>query len=527
MPSTILSPLAAIESRLRYLLPADLYAHAWMDPSPATLTHVFEHLRTLHRILQDYVPREVAEDPPHPGQARYEWQEGTLMFTDLAGFTPLMEANAARGREGAEALLGVLNNYFADMLEIISKGNGNLLEFTGDAMLAVFPAGAASLSAEAGAKSGRRRDVTQAVRAGLRMQRAMARFGRIETEHGDLSLGMRIGLHTGRFLVADIGTPRRMEHVLLGSALQETKRAEGAGRVGRVCLTGAVQALAGDQFRAEPLADGYALVIDDLSAEALGEYELAPVQRRSTSALMLERSVPGLVAEIERAVMAMEPLASYLPPPVLNLIVENAARRRISPDFSLPTVMFINLLGLAEAVDRAAPGEEGTLVAAFARVVALINAAIEARGGVLKKVTCHLSGYDMMIYFGVPNAHTDDPLRAVEVAGAVRDLIAGLVAPVVGGQPLDLLCKIGLARGPVFSAEIGEPRGRREFNILSDTVNTAARLMGRAQPGQILMTEPVYREVAADVVCAELGPMALKGKAASLPIYAVDRSSRS
>jgi adenylate cyclase len=527
MPSDTISPLAAIESRLRYLLPADLYAHAWVDPLPATLMRVFEHLRTLQRILQDYVPRGVAEDPPKPGQVRYEWQEGTLMFTDLAGFTPLMEANAARGRAGAEALLEVLNAYFANMLEIISKGNGNLLEFTGDAMLAVFPAGAgaAALSPEAGAKGGRRRDITQAVRAGLRMQRAMVPFGKIETIHGDLSLGMRIGLHTGRFLVADMGTPRRMEHVLLGGVLQETKRAEGAGRVGRVCLTEAVQTLAGGQFRSEPVADGYALVIDDLSAEALGEYELAPVQRRSTSAVMFERSVPGLAAEIERLVTAMEPLACYLPLPVLNLIVENAARRRISPDFALPTVMFVNLIGLAEAADRAAPGEEGALVAAFARAVALINAAIEARGGVLKKITCHLSGYDMMIYFGVPNAHTDDSLRAVQAASAVRALIAGLAAPVVGGQPLHLICKIGLARGPVFAAEIGEPRGRREYNILSDTVNTAARLMGRAQAGQILLTEAVYREVAAQVACAALGPMVLKGKVAPLPIYALENST--
>lgn len=61
------------------------------------------------------------------------------LFTDLVGFTPLMEANASRGREGAEALLKILNNYFATMLEIISKSGGNLLEFTGGAMPVQFP----------------------------------------------------------------------------------------------------------------------------------------------------------------------------------------------------------------------------------------------------------------------------------------------------------------------------------------------------------------------------------------------------
>ena len=42
------------------LLPADLYAAAWLDPSSATLMKVFEHLRTLQRILYSHVPRQVA-----------------------------------------------------------------------------------------------------------------------------------------------------------------------------------------------------------------------------------------------------------------------------------------------------------------------------------------------------------------------------------------------------------------------------------------------------------------------------------
>jgi adenylate cyclase len=101
-PSAVLgaSPLATIEPRLRPLLPADLYAATWVEPSPANLTRIFEHLRTLQRILHDYVPRDVSENPPGPGHIRYGWQESTLMFSDLAGFTPLLEANVAGGRRG-------------------------------------------------------------------------------------------------------------------------------------------------------------------------------------------------------------------------------------------------------------------------------------------------------------------------------------------------------------------------------------------------------------------------------------------
>jgi adenylate cyclase len=79
-----------------------------------------------------------------------------------------------------------------------------------------------------------------------------------------------------------------------------------------------------------------------------------------------------------------------------------------------------------------------------------------------------------------------------------------------------------MARGPVFAAEIGEPRGRREFNILGDTVNTAARLMGKAVGNRILMTEAVYEAISDRFDCESLGSMPLKGKSKRLPIFALD-----
>jgi class 3 adenylate cyclase len=509
MPTASASPIASLEPRLRTLLPADLYVAAWVDPSPETLKRVFDHLRTLLRILHDYVPRPVAERPPVPGAIDFDRQAGTLMFTDLAGFTPLMEANAARGRAGAISLLEVLNAYFSEMLEIISKSGGNLLEFTGDAMLVVFP------------KSARGDDAAQAMRAGLRMQRAMGRFANLDTEQGPLSLGMRLGVHAGEFLAADIGTPRRMNRVLLGSAVTRTKQAEAAGQAGRVNLTEAACERVRDEFRTEPGSPGHWLLVDDLTEEQLGEYEVPASTRRQASMVLMDRSVEALAAEIEKAVTQVEPLVSYLPSSVVNVLVENAAQRAIQPDFPNVTACFVNLIGLAEKVDEAAPEDIVGLVSAFSRAFALINAAAEARGGVLKNVTYHLTGSDMMIFFGAPTAHTDDALRAADAALAIRDIVMSLTPPSVGGKPLELSCQIGMASGPVFAAEIGERRGRREFNILGDTVNTAARLMGRAIGNRILVTEGVHQAVSARFDCLSMGPTRLKGKAQLIPVFAL------
>jgi adenylate cyclase len=510
MPSRSGSPLAAIESRLRWLLPADLYAAAWVDPSPATLTRVFEHLRTLQRNLQDYRPRLVSVLSTAPGETQHAWQEGSLMFTDLAGFTPLIEANMALGRAGAAALLELLSRYFAAMIEIISKSGGNLLEFTGDAMLAIFPA------------DKRRSDTARAIRAGLRMQRAMAQFATIDTPRGPLALGMRVGIHSGRFLSANIGTPRRMEYVLLGADVQRTKLAESAGRVGRVCLTPEAQVLVRERFRCEDGQAGHALVVDDFSAELLGEYDIAPAGRRASNPMLLDRSVEGMVGAIEEALDMAEPLASYFPQPILNLLVESVARRKIKLEFPVLTVVFVNLIGLSEAIDRAQPSEEAEIIMGISRAFALINAAVEARGGVLKNITYEHSGSDILIYFGAPNGHIDDPLRAADVALTIRDIIALLPPLRAGGDDIRVVCQVGVALGAAFAAEIGEPRGRREFNVLGDTVNTAARLMSRAAANQILITEEVARAVRQQFDCAPYGTIALKGKSAPLALFTLD-----
>jgi adenylate cyclase len=504
------SPLEAIEPRLRPYLPADLYAAAWVDPSPTTLERVFEHLRTLQRILYDYTSRRVAESGAHPGEVKYVWQKGSLMFTDLAGFTKLMEANAGQGRQGAAALLGVLNDYFSEMIGIISKSGGDLLEFTGDALLALFP------------EESRGNDTLQAVRAGLRMQRAMVRFSKIATPEGDLNLGMRVGIHTGRFLTANIGTPRRMEHVLLGGAVHQAKLAEGSGVRDRVCLSDVAHARVGDLFRFEDGHPGFKLVVDDRTEEQLGEYEVPP-RRRMAGSVLFDRSAVGLISEITQTIKSIEPLACFLPTPILNLLVESAADRHIPPDFPEPTVVFVNFIGLPELVDRALPGEEHKVVNSFSRAFAGINAAVERRGGVLKKITYHLSGSDIVIYFGVPSAHTNDPLRAVQAALAIRDVIAALKPPTVGNIVPQLTCQIGIATGATFAAEIGELRGRREFNVLGDTVNTAARLMNRATSGQILMTGRVYESIKETYECESLGSVSLKGKAAPTPIYSLQK----
>lgn len=510
----IKSPLVEVEARLRNITPSTLYADVWINPTTRNLTRVFNHLRTMQRILYGYLPRQVISTLPQPGFPSFEWVEGTLMFTDLSGFTPLLEKNAQHGKEGAQTLLKILNGYFTEMLQIISKSGGNLLEFTGDALLAQFPT------------DQRGSDTSRAVRAGLRMQRAMKQFKKIEAMDETFSLGMRVGIHVGKFLTADIGTPHRMEHILLGSDVLRAKKAEGSGKVGKVCLSREAQELVKEEFKFKDHKGDHFLVVDDLTEEQLGDYDIVPSRTRMASMVLFDTSKEGLVTAISDSIDKVEPLASFLPARILNMLVENAARRGLPPDFPEATMMFVNLLGIPEDLSDAPEEDQAVVIAQFSRIISLINAEIEAQGGVMKKVTYHHAGPDIMAFFGVPEAHTNDTIRAVRAAKEVLKIMRMNKEIKFGEETLQLTCHIGLTTGRVFAGEIGERQGRREFNVMGNMVNTAARLMDYAGSGKIIASEAVFKQIKKLYQTEKLSDVKLKGRSSTLTLFEIGKDKK-
>ena len=80
--------------------------------------------------------------------------------------------------------------------------------------------------------------------------------------------------------------------------------------------------------------------------------------------------------------------------------------------------------------------------------------------------------------------------------------------------PRRLPLRIGVHRGPIFAGDVG-PRYRRTYTVMGDTVNLAARLMARAEPGQILATARGARPVARVVRDHRARALPREGQAAS------------
>jgi tetratricopeptide (TPR) repeat protein len=82
------------------------------------------------------------------------------------------------------------------------------------------------------------------------------------------------------------------------------------------------------------------------------------------------------------------------------------------------------------------------------------------------------------------------------------------IADRVGVLPL----RIGVNRGPVFAGDFGPPF-RRTFSVKGDAVNLAARVMGKAAPGEVLVTEAVLDHARSVFDVVPLDPFTVKGKA--------------
>jgi class 3 adenylate cyclase/tetratricopeptide (TPR) repeat protein len=180
--------------------------------------------------------------------------------------------------------------------------------------------------------------------------------------------------------------------------------------------------------------------------------------------------------------------------PLMPTSAQQAERKVVS-------VIFVDLVGFTAESDAADPEDvHATLKPYHARV----RDEIERLGGVVEKYV----GDAVMAVFGAPVAHEDDAERAVR---------AGL-------KVLDATKELGLeARAAVNTGEalvaLGARPERGEALVAGDVVNTAARLQSAAETGTLVVGEVTYRTTRQQIDYEPLEPVALKGKAETVPLW--------
>ena len=132
----------------------------------------------------------------------------TIMFCDIKGFTPFSESLSAYD------VIFILNRYFSIMREIIIKNGGEVNNYIGDAVMAIF-----------GLKESRQQTL-RSVNAGLQMLEAMDEFKKYLKDAYDRIFDIRIGIHFGEVIVGTVGYGDDKKLTVIGDVVNIASRIE-------------------------------------------------------------------------------------------------------------------------------------------------------------------------------------------------------------------------------------------------------------------------------------------------------------
>ncbi len=224
---------------------------------------------------------------------------------------------------------------------------------------------------------------------------------------------------------------------------------------------------------------------------------------QATLALRLSR----MTATIERQ---RSELSRFLAPQVSALIATEAGERLLAGHRREITVAFADLRGFTAFSESAAPED---VLGVLRDYHATLGAKVSEFGGTLERFT----GDGLMVFFNDPVEQADHAERAIRMAFAWRDGVAGLTR---GWQQLgfDLGFGVGIATGYATLGRIGF-RDRVDYAAIGSVVNLAARLCAEAADGMVLAAARTAA-AAGDLAVAEpLEQATLKGFAR--PVAAV------
>ncbi|MEI7769531.1 MAG: adenylate/guanylate cyclase domain-containing protein [Chloroflexales bacterium] len=450
-------------------------------------------LASARYALSTYLPRRLLDRQivGVASQPWLEWVEGSLLFADVSGSTALAERLSALGREGTEIVTDTLNSYFGTMIAIIERAGGDLLTFGGDALLVLFEGQGHTHVATATA---------------LGLLRELSDFQRHVPGVGTFPLSMHIGVASGRVALVSAGHPQALRYSAMGHTVNVVAQAEGYGGPGELVLgPRAWAAVAGDALGDE-VAAGYVRVRDLRRA--------APIVAPPVDASPAGFDLPSLLHLAEQ----IGRIAPYLAPTLVDRILADPQRPVVEADLRPVTVLFAQVLGLGDLVEGLPPDRAAAVVDAFLRS---LQAAVQQYGGFVNKLDLADEGDKLLAVFGAPIAYEDHAERAARAALAMQAVLRdgpreGSALPRI--PPLVL--RIGLNTGNVFAGNVGTAE-RKEYTVMGDAVNVAARAMAKAAWGEVRCSSATAGLIGHALGCDDPQQVVVKGKADPLQLLRI------
>ncbi len=128
-------------------------------------------------------------------------------------------------------------------------------------------------------------------------------------------------------------------------------------------------------------------------------------------------------------------------------------------------------------------------------------------------------GDAVMVLFGIPRTHEDDPVRAIKAAIDIHDMVERISPRLENKIGRSLLMHSGISTGLVITGEINLEKGTER--VLGHTINLASRLTSLARAGEIFVGEETYHLAEGYFNFEVLEPAQVKGKKEPISIYKV------
>lgn len=199
----------------QYLPPVDAVEVAWIafvGRAAFDSLREYKEKRFLKQAFGGHVSpvvmSEIMAGNVHLGAGKR--QRVCVLFADIRGFTTRSE------QATPEAIIDLLNGYFAQMTEAIHKHGGVVDKFIGDGLMAFF-----------GAPQSLEHPEQKSLEAAQEMLIRLHRYNQSLSDRGVAPIAIGIGIHAGEVILGYIGSEARHEYTAIGDTVNAASRLEG------------------------------------------------------------------------------------------------------------------------------------------------------------------------------------------------------------------------------------------------------------------------------------------------------------
>lgn len=222
--------------------------------------------------------------------------------------------------------------------------------------------------------------------------------------------------------------------------------------------------------------------------------------------------------KMERDAATREKFRRLLSPDLAEMVVNGQLSVQQGGENRLVTVMFADIRGFTQLSSESEASEILKMLNDYYEI--LVEIVFRHVGTVDKFI-----GDGMMVIWGAPVTHEDDPARAVRAALDIQRALEAFNFDRASMDKAPIKIGIGINTGEVVAGYLGSSR-TMSYSVIGDTVNIASRLCAAAKPGEIVLSEYTHFLVKDDFQVKPRKAIIAKGKDLPIKAYTVLGSSK-